>query len=186
MKKIACLLLMGLLAGCASKAIEPSYYLLRPAEGLETRTLMPSKHFALGDVAIAPYIDQPGMLMATQNGQMRPARHHMWAEPMYDGVRNFLLKEISRAKGEDIFPSKLNKTATLVEVRIDQLHGTWDGKAVLAAYWWLQRDNEVIAAYQFAETRALAADGYDAMAAAEKVLLTELAQKIADTMVPAP
>jgi uncharacterized lipoprotein YmbA len=58
-----------------------------------------------------------------------------------------------------------------------------DGKAKLVAYWWLRRGKDVLSAHQFAEDRALAADGYAALVAAEQALLTELAKNIAATLV---
>ena len=183
--KVASLLLVVLLAGCASQTIEPSYYLLRTNNDLQSRELNPSDQYSMGKVEIAAYLDQSGLLMETASGEMRPARHNLWAEPMYEAVRNFLLIEVAQAKGEDILPSQLNKSATVIDVRIDQLHGTYDGKAKLVAYWWLRRDGEVIGTYQFAESQTLSVDGYAALVAAEEALLSRLAQKIAETTVAA-
>ena len=181
--KVASLLLVVLLTGCAGKAIEPSYYLIRSDHEMETRELNPSKDFSLGSVVIASYIDQPGLLIETTEGEIRSARHNLWAEPVYEGVRNQLVVEIAQAKGEDILPASLAKTALVVDIRLDQLHGTNKGTAKLVAYWWLRRGQEVVAAYVFAEEQALVADGYTALVAAEKALLTRLAKNIADTLV---
>ena len=54
--------------------------------------------------------------------------------------------------------------------------------ALLVAYWWLQREGEVIASYQFAETKPLPRDGYGALAQTEKALLVQLAHRIADSL----
>jgi uncharacterized lipoprotein YmbA len=91
--------------------------------------------------------------------------------------------EIAQAKGQDILPANLGNTAIVLDIRLDQLHGTNDGKAKLVAYWWLRRGKDVLSAYQFAEEQALAADGYAALVAAEQALLSELAKKIAATLV---
>ena len=181
--KVASLLLVVLLSGCAGKAIEPSYYLMRSDHDLETRALNPSKDFSMGTVVIASYIDQPGLLMETVDGKIRTARYNLWAEPVYEGVRNQLMVEIAQAKGQDILPANLGNTAIVLDIRLDQLHGTNDGKAKLVAYWWLRRGKDVLSAYQFAEEQALAADGYAALVAAEQALLTELAKKIAASLV---
>ena len=183
--KVASLLLVVLLAACASQTIEPSYYLLRSNHDLQSRELNPSEKYSMGKVEIAAYLDQPGLLMETASGEMRPARHNLWAEPMYEAIRNFLLVEVAQAKGEDILPYRLNKSATVIDVRVDQLHGTYDGKAKLVAYWWLRRDGEVIATYQFAESQTLTTDGYGALVAAQETLLTKLAKQIAATTTPA-
>lgn len=181
--KVASLLLVVLLLGCASQTIEPRYYLLRSNQDLESRQLSPSKDFSMGNVVIAAYIDQPGLLMETDDGEVRSARHNLWAEPVYEGVRNFLLVEIAQAKGEDLLPSRLSNSTTAIDIRIDQLHGTSDGTAHLVAYWWLRRDGEAGTFYRFAESRDLSADGYAALVAAEEALLSELAGKIAASLV---
>jgi uncharacterized lipoprotein YmbA len=181
--KVASLLLVVILAGCSSQVIEPSYYLMRSKHDLETRQLNPSPDFSMGTVEIAPYIDQSGLLIEAKDGEIRSARYHRWAEPVYEGVRDQLLVEIAQAKGEDILPAKLGNTAIVVDIRIDQLHGTADGEARLVAYWWLRRDKTVLSAYQFAEEKALTTDGYAALVAAEQALLSELAKEIAATLV---
>jgi len=184
--KIACLILVMLLAGCASQTIEPTYYLLRSKQDLSSSTLSTSRAFSLGAVEIAPYLDQPGLVMQTAEGEMRPASQNLWAEPIFDGVRNFLATEIALANGQELLPTALNKNTkdtTVVNIRIDQLHGTLDGKATIVAYWWLVRADEVVALNRFSESRALAASGYSALVDAEKVLLAELAQKIAASLV---
>jgi uncharacterized protein len=185
MKIARLLLLMVLLAACASQTIEPSYYLLRSGQDLSSSTLRPSRDFSLGVVEIAPYLDQPGLVMETAEGQMRPASQNLWAEPVFDGVRNFLATEIAQAHGQELLPAKLNSNSTVVNIRIDQLHGTRDGKAIIVAYWWLVRADQVVALNRFAESRALQASGYGALVDAEKALLAELAQQIAASLVTA-
>jgi uncharacterized lipoprotein YmbA len=180
--RVASLVLMVLLTGCAGQAIEPNYYLMRSKHDLESRELKPSRDFSMGKVAIASYIDQPGLILETKDGEIRAAQYHLWAEPVYEGVRNQLMVEIARAKGEDILPADLVQTPIVLDIRIDQLHGTNKGTAKLVAYWWLRRDKEVLSAYQFSEEQALATDGYEALVAAEEVLLAQLAKEIAATL----
>lgn len=187
MTRVAILLLaLGLLSACASQTTEPHYYLLRSDEDASTREMQPSEHYALGRVMLAPYIDQQGLLLETSAGELRPARHHLWAEPLYEGVRIFLLTGVSQAAGYDILPSSIRATDIRVNVRIDQLHGTSDGSARLVAYWWLVHDGEIQGAYQFAEYQKLDKDGYAALANAEKALLSRLAKEIAATLVVPP
>ena len=184
MKRLSALLIatLALLVGCSGQPIEPSYYLLRTTSDLESRTLEPSKEYSLGGIVIASYLDQTGMMLETTDGEIRPARHHRWAEPVYDAVHGFLLVELGRLYGEDIFPNRVKKAPTTIEVRINQLHGTADGEAKLVAYWWLRKGGDVIAAYQFAESQTQDSDGYGALARAERQLLRRLASDIADSL----
>jgi uncharacterized lipoprotein YmbA len=183
--RIASLILLLLLAGCATQTPEPDYYLLRPTEALQSGKLRPSKNFSLGNIVIASYLDQSGLLLETADGTLRAARQSLWAEPVYEGVRNILFVEIALANGEELLPTKLNKETTVVDIRIDEFHGTHDGNAKLVAYWWLQRDGEVLSIHRFSKSKALVADGYSALVDAEETLLTELAQEIAASLVAA-
>ena len=122
------------------------------------------------------------MLLETANGDLRPARFHLWAEPLRDGAKTFLMSAISSASGYDILPWQLNKAATRFDIRIDQLHGTHDGTAKLVAHWWLYNGESVGEMFQYAGTRALATDGYGALAAAQQSLLLEMAGVIAQRL----
>ena len=137
MNRAIVLWLVILLGACAGQVTPPTYYLLRSDTQPESQRLTPSRDFALGSVSIAPYIDQPGLVLLSDESQMRPARHHLWAEPIYEAVRNFLMREISHNFGEDLLPLPPRRDALLINVRIDQLHGTSDGVARLVAYWWI-------------------------------------------------
>jgi len=182
MNRVMSLCLVMLLSACAGQVAEPSYYLLRGDTQPESQRLEPSRYFALGSVSIAPYIDQPGLVLMTGSNEMRAARHHLWAEPVHETVRNLLMREISRDYGEHLLPLPPRRDARLINVRIDQLHGTGDGAARLVAYWWIGNEKEVEAAYRFARTQPLSRDGYAALAEALETLLSELAAEIAGGM----
>jgi len=167
------------LHGCASQIVEPTYYLLRSDNVAATSTLTPATDIAIGAIAIAPYLDQPGLLLQSPEGDIRPARTHLWAEPLRDGVYGFLLQEITRSSGIDLLPGVRPANATKINIRIDQLHGTNDGAATLLAYWWLSENGEVAAARRFSSEQALDADGYNALAKAQEILLRDLARDIA-------
>ena len=171
-----------LLAACSGQPVETQYYLLRTDSPQNSRDLEPSHDYSFGRVTIAAYIEQSGLVLETRAGEIRPAQYHQWAEPMHQSVRNLLIVEVSQALGEDVFPARAGIGDTVVDIRIDQLHGTANGDALLVAYWWLQRDGEVIASYQFAESRDLSRDGYGALANAEQALLVQLAGRIAASL----
>jgi uncharacterized lipoprotein YmbA len=155
---------------------------MRSRQDLESRQLSPSRDVALGNVVIASYIDQPGLVVETADGEIRAAQRHQWAEPIYDAIYNQLSVEISRAWGEDLLPRELVHAPVVLDIRVDQLHGTNGGTARLVAHWWLRRDGALVSAHQFAEEQALATDGYSALVAAEETLLTRLAQQIAASL----
>jgi uncharacterized lipoprotein YmbA len=133
----------------------------------------------LGEVMIASYIDQPGLVLEQGEGKVHTAKYHQWAEPLRTSLRQFLNTEISAGLGSDIAMSRIGvEHARRIDVKIDKLHGDADGNAVLIAYWSLTADGKT-AEYQFAESVALDGTGYEALVVAEKQLLADLAQAIA-------
>lgn len=175
-----------LLVGCASQPPELTQYLLRTDGADNSRQQTQPTKIGLGRVDVATYIDQPGLVLETENGQIRAARHHQWAEPLRVSLRRFLGAEISAAIGQDLEVDihTGGDWAYRVDINIDQLHGTANGNAVLMAYWVvtnLAKDG-ARSRYQFADTQALDQSGYDALASAEKILLTRLARAIVDAL----
>ncbi|MEM0954088.1 MAG: ABC-type transport auxiliary lipoprotein family protein [Pseudomonadota bacterium] len=182
MKRIGTSLLALLLVSCASAPVEPQYYLLRSDTQTVSRPLQPSADLAIGEVTIAPYIDQQGLVLQTQDGQIRAARYHRWAEPIPAAIISFLTLEVSAELGIDILPARISSADVVFGVRIDQMHGTAEGEAVLVAYWWITRGGELKASYQFAQAAPLSEDGYAALALAERKLLKQLASRIAASL----
>jgi uncharacterized lipoprotein YmbA len=182
MKTTVILAMALLLAACSGTPVQTQYYLLRSDVEQRSRELAPSRQYAMGRIIIAPYIEQPGIVLETAAGEIRPAMHNQWAEPMIQGLQQFLRVEVSGRVGEDVFPERYSEGELVFDVRIDQLHGTAAGDALLVAYWWLRRDGDIQSSHQIAETRALSRDGYSALVDAQKALLSDLAQRISETL----
>lgn len=167
-----------LFSACSSQAPIPSYYLLRNTQDEGSRTLQTKAPFALGEVVIAPYIDQPGLLLETNEGDLRPARFHLWAEPLREGIRAFLLNSLSQDSGYEVIAWETNRGAKRIRVRIDQFHGTQNGDALLVAHWWQDNADANGPVHEFVGKQALDTDGYGALASAQKTLLRQLAAAI--------
>ncbi len=170
------------LAGCANQASQPGLYLLRSEQAPSSRTLQPSAKYALGRVSLAPYINQRSMVLEAPDGQMQLARHHLWAEPLSGSIRKMMTTDVSSAHGEDIMPRALSSAPMVIDIHIDQMHGSNDGQAVLVAQWWLRQGGKVLQAHQFADSQPLSEDGYAALARAEQNLLSNLAERIAASL----
>lgn len=177
--KIFVLPVLLALAACSSQPATNSSFLLRSDVQAQSRELKPSTEFVFGSLTVADYINNPGLVVETADGEVREARNHRWAEPLSTSIKSFLATEVSAELGEDILVQGGAETATRIDVAIDQLHGNNSGEAVLLAYWQLSSAKGGKRAFQFAQTEALASDGYPALAAAEKRLLQRLALDIA-------
>jgi uncharacterized lipoprotein YmbA len=94
MKTLSLFLLTAwLLAGCVgggSPAPEPEFYLLRADVRLPDGPQTTAVAVGIARVAIADYLGQAGIVVASGGNQVRPARQHLWAEPLDSAIRLFL------------------------------------------------------------------------------------------------
>ena len=121
-------------------------------------------------------------MLETEAGNIHSARHHRWAEPLRVSLRQFLASEIGQKTGQDVaIQGSRSGDQTLIDLRIDQLHGTPDGAAVLVAYWKIS-NAEQQSSHQFSGRENLARDGYDGLVDAQKSLLVDLGAAIAASL----
>lgn len=179
--RILFVLSLALLAACSSQPPQTTSYLLRSQVPSTVGEQLAETAAALGDIQVAAYIRQPGLVLASGDGKVHAARNHVWAEPLQVSLRRFLANEISIAAGWNIGAAALTASTMRINVTIDQLHGDGKGAAVLVAYWELEAGDNT-SSFQFAERQALVNDGYDALAGAEEALLKRLAAAIARSL----
>jgi len=175
-----------LITACSSSIPTLNQYLLRSDRSSQFAVEKQTKVVGLGVVVVAPYIDGLGLVLETRAGEVRPARDHQWAEPLRDSLRAFIAQEMSAQAGQIIRSNNSGERdwQRRIDLRIDQLHGTANGEARLVAYWVVIDTDErtVISENGFSETKALSANGYSALVAAEKALLQALAIAMAATL----
>lgn len=179
----ASLLLSGCLGG--TPAPDTQYYLLRADQA--PASALPLSRVQLNKVVIAPYLDQAGLVLEQQPGTIAIARYHQWSEPLSFSLHNFLSQALSAHYGKEVLPPTRSAGTGIqkLEITIDQLHGTVQGDVKLVASWILQSGDGKQASvthHKFSRSQPLTADGYPALVQAEKQLLNELAQAIAETL----
>ena len=189
--RISALLLLTLLllAGCTSieeKPAEPSFYLLRAQAQVPDGLQNPPLEVVINRVLVADYLGQAGIVIATNEGQIRSARQHLWAEPLDSSIRLFLRDAISAELGYPISTDigRRKSWNYRVDIRIDEWHGSLAGEARILASWVVidvANDRE-LSRYRFEQAGMLNADGYDALVAAQSDLLQALAAAIAESL----
>ena len=140
---------------------------------------------AIGEIAGALLVSEPGLVLETGTHEMRSARRHLWAEPLDASLRLYPRAQISNELGYDVrMDATSGQFDYVVDVAVEQLHGTLSGAARLVATWRIAhtQGTEEPAAYRFVRTRPLAQDGYAALAEAEVALTSELATAIANSL----
>ena len=189
MKRLSvCMLTALLLAGCAGKSPKPDphVYLLRAQPGLPDGLQAPPVEIGISRVAVASYLAQQGIVVATTGDQVHAARQHLWAEPLDSAIRLFLQDAISARLGYLVSADAARRSSWdyRVDVRIDEWHGSLTGDVRIRASWTVfdGTKQQARADYRFEQTAAMQSDGYDALVAVQKDLLTALADAIADSL----
>lgn len=179
--RIIYLIAAVLLAACSSQPPQIASYLLRSEVNSGAGTQLVNSGIALDTIRVARYIDQPGLVLAFENGTIHAARNHLWAEPLQVSLRRYLASQISSTSGRNIASSATSATLIRIDVTVDQLHGNGRGAAVLVAYWDLTSEDSYTS-FRFSEQQALSGDGYDPLVQAQQALLQRLADAIATSL----
>lgn len=184
--RIVALLSTVVVLACAGSTPTTTDYLLRsPAAAQSGRVDAPLK-IGLEPVLVAPYLDRAGIVVETESGQVRAARHHRWAEPLADGLRSYLRSEISAALGYEVSASQRGDLAWAysIEVEIERLHGTMGGSAMMDASYRITRRgaDAAVVEYRFRESTPLPREGYPGVVDAEAALAGKLARSIASAL----
>ena len=145
--------------GCASTATVPETYAFLP-----TQFNLPQERPNI-TVRIPDYLRQAGLVVQTGSNQLRTANHHLWAEPLEQGIARVIESEL-KGNGDRLGIDRL-------EISVIQFHGTIDGEVRLLAYW-RAGDKQG----QFSETTRQSEDGMGAMVNAQGELLEALARSV--------
>ena len=179
----AAFLSVVLAVACAGSSVPPTQYLLRAEPVEQSGRVEAPVRVGLGRVTVAPYLDQSGIVVETEAGQVQAAREHRWAEPLDAGLRSYLRAEMSETLGYDVSASPADGIPLdyTVDVYLDQLHGTMAGTAVLDAVYRITPRPGAgdVAEYRFSRSAPLPREGYPGLVDAEADLARQLAQAIA-------
>jgi len=179
-------LFLSLLVACAGSSAPRTQYLLRAEPAQRAGRVEAPFRIGLGRIAVAPYLDQAGIVVQTQASQVEAARQHQWAEPLDAGLRSLLRAEMSEALGHDVSagPADGSGWDYTVDVYFDLLHGTMAGNAVLdAGYRITPRPGAGEAVeYRFSRSAPLPREGYPGLVEAEADLARQLARAIATSL----
>jgi len=182
-------ILILLIAGCAAKPVpEVKQYLLRASIDNASVERAGVAKLTLGKVSVAAYLDQPGLALQRKDGSMSRAHHHLWAEPLRESLRIYLSTEISKRSGRAVRAKSSHQshryTLQLINIDIDELHGNHLGEARLVGRWNIvdAKSGEILSERRFVSNTPLLEDGYQALILAEKHLLQQFSQDIAEAL----
>lgn len=175
--------LVVLAIGCAgSPPPKQHLYMMRTGSGLPTYESELS--VGIESVSIAPYLKRAELMLQVGPQELRPARYHRWAEPLDQNVRRYLRDRLSAELQANVDASAKfsDRWQLQVDVAVEELHGTLDGRAVLSAHYTVVTVAEptTIKRGQVSSSVEQSGSGYAALVDAESQLLDRLARRIAE------
>ena len=175
-----------LIAGCASKTVQTSSYML-PAS-------IPEQHYSNAlAVAIAPIrlsglLDNQGIVMELNDIEVHQARHHLWAEDIDVQLQQQLQQRLSLslpqaqivAKGQPLHAGLPQRE---VRVRINAFQGSYSGNAIVQGQWLLLGEQgQLLKQHNFRIEQPLPADGYPALVRALASAWDQVSEQLAATL----
>ena len=179
MRSILPLMLVTLLNACAGSAPpETVRYLLRAEQPPGQRSAVETPRVGIGRIVVPPYLNQLGIVLETEPGQVRAARHHLWAEPFDQGLTHYLRQALSAEMGVDVSidPAQRGAWDYRLDVRFEEFHGTEDGNVHMTVEysWTAASSGNSGQRSMFSGVAPMSGDGYAAMVAAHEALLARL------------
>jgi uncharacterized lipoprotein YmbA len=176
---VSCLLILQ--SACSSQQpIEKRRFTLHP-EAVETG-MQASPTIALGKIELAPYLRQEGIVIEVDAGEIRYARHNLWAESLSYSVRRYLQVQLRQLLDAPVAMQATDSSdvARTVDVFIHQLHGTESGTISIVATWRVNStgNESTSVEIEFTAVEKITADGYPALVQGHKLLLDALAKNI--------
>ena len=190
LRLLSIVLLVSVLAACASAPEPIEYYMLAPPNSPADRVVELSSKPALviEEVELAAYLRQSGMIMQTGDNQLVVSRNHLWAEDLELAVPKALVWQLQQQSDDYSYYIKaldwVGQADYRLRLRIDSLQFTDQGEVVAAGRYQLitalKPETPVFVDFNF--RRDITQDGYAHAVAEINALLGLLAGAIIDSV----
>lgn len=156
-----------LIAGCASKTVQPSSYML-PASAPEQQ-YSSALAVAIAPIRLTGLLDNEGIVMELNDIEVYQARQHLWAEDIGIQLQQQLQQRLTLslpqaqivAKGQ---PLQAGLAQREVRVSVNGFQGSYNGKAIVQGQWLLLGESgQLLKQKNFRIEQPLPADGYPAL-----------------------
>ena len=194
MKYIWPIIILSVVGCSGAPKIETQYFLLTPetqqsseekSSDAETNV---HKLIILEPIVLAEYLDQPGIVLQTDQHQIEIAHYHRWAEPLKRNIHRFVIETLATQKMEySLQPSTTfsrDVTSLSLSLHINQFNGSVSSAALLSGHWTLKqtKSNELIKTVTFSHEAPLKQSGYPELVAQLANLLEILCKDIAEAI----
>ena len=178
MRILSALILCVTLAACSSTPV-PEQHLYMLNAGPVNVSGNDGFRIGIDSVTVPPYLRRSEMMLEVSEQEIRPARYHRWAEPLAEGVSQYLRDDLSKALNTaiDTNPQFRSEWAQSIAIEVHRLHGDLDGSVQIDATYTI-RAGDQLTRKRFAATVAQSGVGYPALVDAHATLLSRLAADI--------
>lgn len=185
MKLSLIVVVLVLLAACASDPVPVNYYLLAPPQEMRATVRgadLPA--VVIDTVELAAYLRQGGLVMQSGDNQLLVSSTHLWAENLEQAFPRALLQQLQQQTDAYAFYLRLSdfisRTDYSLHLHIDSLQPSDAGEVVLSGRYQLvaASDDENPLDVRFFFQRDLTMDGYPHAVEQMQALVGELAASI--------
>lgn len=176
-KNVSLIGLILLLSACGSTPKEEThYFVLNPShspslsqdqsQSTSLNSAVSAEPIALQPVQLAKYLDQPGIVLQTDQHEIKVAHFHRWAEPLKHNLHRYITQSIGF--------STINDASRTLEVHFQNFNGTQNGSAIVSGYWVFNQKQ-----HPFSYQAPLTNSGYTELVKQLALLLDQLCADIA-------
>ncbi len=179
---------VAFLWGCSSATAVDEYYslvlasdspsLVEPVAGAPRKLILDS-------VALPAYLQQAGIVLETENGQVAASTRNFWAEPLDDAISKALKDELS-AQDDGLTVSGSDrawsvKASCSIRFEFDRFHTSETSGTRSSGRFWIS-DGETVDKQAFFVATPLKGDGYEFVVRALRDSLAEVATQALDAL----
>ncbi len=176
---------IGVLLGACSSMPETNYYILSStAQAPVSVQSSGGDALGIGRITLADYLRSSGVVMQTNDNQIKSAHYHRWGEPLQRGVRRTLADQLSSLLPEyrvETDEKDLRRLDFCLDIEIERFHALENAPAVLAGRWTLyeQAHHLILASRHFDLEEPMPRSGYSAAVNTQSALVAALGREIA-------
>lgn len=178
------------LAGCSGSPAKTSHYVLEPTQALEITNQPTLDHplVIIKPIYLADFLKQTGLIMQVNQHQLQPARSHLWAESLDEGIKKSLLHDLKLANLDYTVSGDYQWLAGQaryeVQINIDQFHATHHSSVVMSGSYWIisTQTKKVLLNRDFSYQGELKEDGYEHAVSRLRDLIRQLSLQIGESL----
>lgn len=168
------------LAGCSSTVPLTQYYQLQMAtENANTAPTPITRAIVIGQVKIAPFLAQDGIVYQLNDVEYRAANQHVWITPLENQWQMKLKSDLTALlPNATVLSQPIETWKTQINVEVSEFQGTEAGDVKVSGRWILKARNGTSTILPFACKKALPADGYEVLVQTLSQCVYEEEQKL--------